>query len=263
MTSAPYTYQPGSGELVLNAYSRLKIRSTALLAEHMFAARQEMNLMLVEWANKGPNLWKVDQLSIPLLPGVSTYEIDSTTIAVLDVWLSPGGAAVLTNDENYPLIPAPLTNPPEVFQPANYPLTQNTSSFSGDRIMLPISRSEYASYPNKFQPGVPSVYWFDRLVSPRLTIWPVPYPNFQGNLNLFRWGQTIAAGTSGGQSLDIPWRFLDAATAGLSHRLSRHYAPEMEQQRKMDAMEAFKTAADQDTEHVPMYVSPMLGTYYR
>lgn len=220
-----YVYAPSSAEVVLNAYSRLQIRGTALLAEHIYTAKNEFNFMLAEWSSAGPNLWSVDALTIPLVPGVTTYPVDPTTIATLDIYVTGTGQA--------------------------------------DRILMPISRSEWASYPNKTMPGFPSVYWFDRLIHPYLTIWPAPYPWLCGQIVIYRWCQNKTADTANGASLDIPYRFLDAAAAGLSYRLSRHFAPQLEQIRGMDSDKAWMRASTQDSEKVPLFISPMTSSYYR
>lgn len=242
------TYAPSAGELVLNAYSRLSIRATALLAEHMFTARQEFNLMLAEWGNKGPNLWVVDLVTIPLVAGQATYPLDTTTIAVLDVYVRDLGN------------PADLGD----FGPDFGPDFATIAALPGsDRILLPISRTEYATYPEKTTPGQPTVYWYDRLITSALTVYPVPAVGFVGTLNVYRWNQVDAAALENGGALAIPYRFLDAATAGLSHRVARHYAPQLEGIRKADAMEAWLAASTQDVEKTDMYITPLFSRYFR
>lgn len=220
-----YQFQPGAGEVVLMALSRLGIRGPAILAEHLYAAREEANYMLSEWGSAGPNLWSVDLLTIPLRSGVTTYPVDPTTIATLDVYVTNTGQA--------------------------------------DRILMPISRSEFASYPDKQQLGFPSVFWFDRLIQPFITIWPAPYPWLAcGQLKIYRWCQNKTANTANGANIDIPYRFLDAAVAGIAYRLSRHFAPQLEQIRGMDSDKAWVRASTQDTEKVQIYFSPQTSHFW-
>ena len=47
-------------------------------------ARRSMNLMLVEWANRGINLWTIEQGSIPLVQGTNTYDLPDDTIDLLE-----------------------------------------------------------------------------------------------------------------------------------------------------------------------------------
>ena len=131
-----------------------------------------------------------------------------------------------------------------------------------DRLIFPISRTEFASLPNKTDEGVPSIFWFDRILSPTITLWLVPNDSTI-TLNYYRCTQNQDANLQSGETPAIPYRFVDAMVAGLAHRLARIYAPSLEQQRKQDAMEALAIAQTQDIESVPMVVSPQLEGYFR
>lgn len=228
-TTGTFAYAPSTGEVVLTAYSRIGIRGPALLAEHMTMARSESNLMQMQWSNKGPNLWAVDLVTVPLLAGISTYTVAPETIMILDAYIT------------------------------TLPATPNPQ----DRLILPISRSVYASYPDKANLAPPTVFWFDRLIAPTITVWPTPDLSTTYTLKYYRYRQIQDAALTSGLNLEIPALWLDAATAGLSHRLSRHFAPSLEAQRKVDAMEAYQIAADQNVENAPMTLVPMLGSYWR
>ena len=135
-TSGTYSFNPSLGEIVLYAYQNIGVRPTSILQEHMESARMAANMMLSRFSNQGVNLWAVELVTVPLVAGQSTYDVDGSTIMILDAY---------------------------------------TTTDSGiDRVIMPISRTEYASYPNKTQQGFPTSYWFDRLVSPKVTLWPVP-----------------------------------------------------------------------------------------
>jgi len=47
-------------------------------------ARRSMNLMTIEWANRGLNMWTIEQGFITLTPGLSTYALPLDTIDLLD-----------------------------------------------------------------------------------------------------------------------------------------------------------------------------------
>lgn len=228
-SSGTYLYAPSAGELVLYAFNLCQVRSTSLSQEHLNSARQAMNLMLSRWSNMGVNLWRVDTETITLSAGVSTYSVPADTIMILDMYArTPTG-------------------------------TTNT-----DRIMMPISRTEYASYPNKTQQGFPTVFWFDRLISPTVTIWPLP--DGSGNpttITYYRVTQVQDANLPGGETIDIPYRWLDAFANGLAYYLSRIWQPQLTAQLKGEADEAYQIAAAQDTENVSVYISPMIGGYFR
>lgn len=228
-TSGTYNYNPSLGELTLYAFNLCGVRNTALAQEHMQSARTAANLMLSSWSNRGVNLWKVDLVTVNLVTGTSTYAVDSNTVMILDAYVTNTG-----NGQNI------------------------------DRIILPVSRTEYASYPNKQQQGFPTVYWLDRLISPTITIWPVPNTsNGPATLSYYRVTQVQDSNFTSGQTIDIPYRWLEAFAQGLAYRLAMVWQPAIVQQLKPLADEAYNIAAQQDTEYVQMYVSPQISSYFR
>jgi hypothetical protein len=228
MSSGTTTFALSNASIALAAYSRIQIRRTAMLAEHMADAYNEFNLMQVKFNNLAPpNLWKVDLVTLPLIAGQTTYAVDASTIQILD--------AYLTYD----------------------------SSPQSDRLIFPISRTEYASYPNKTSQGVPSVFWFDRLISPTITLWLVPDATATYTLKYYRCSQIQDANFPSGETPDVVFnRWLDAMVSELSYRLARIWKPELEQVRKADAQEAWSVAATNDTENVSLALLPQLSGYY-
>ena len=228
-SSGTYSFSPTNGELVLSAYERVRIRAPELRQEHMFSARRELNFMFAGWSNQGPNLWKQVRTQITLQQGVATYPITPQTIMILD-------ASIVLN-----------------FGSAN----------ETRRYITPISRTEYMSYANQQTQGPPTTYWFDRLISPTITFWPVPDGGGPYTLDIYTYTQMFDANLPGGETPDVPYRWFDAIVAGLAHRVSRIYAPELEQMRKVDADDAWKIASAQDTENVGFMLAPSLAQYYR
>jgi hypothetical protein len=131
------------------------------------------------------------------------------------------------------------------------------------RYITPISRTEYLSFANQLVEGPPTTYWFDRLISPTVTFWPVPDDNGPYTFDYFSCTQIQDAALTSGETPDVPLRWFDAIVAGMSHRLARIYAPPLEAQRKADANDAWSIAATQDTENVPVSFAPSIGAYYR
>ena len=231
-TSGTYNFNPSVGEITLYAFNLCGVRSTSLAAEHMQSAKTAINMLLSRWSNMGVNLWKVDLVTTDLVDGQSTYTVEPKTVMILDAYVS-----VENGDGSYT-----------------------------DRLIMPVSRTEYASYPNKEQQGFPTIFWFDRLINPTVTIWPVPdtvgfgSPKF---LKYYRVTQVEDANLQSGETADIPYRWLDALANGLAYYLARIWQPQMVPQLKAEADEAYAIAAAQDTENVAMYISPMIGGYFR
>ena len=227
-TSGTYSFNPSLGEVVLNAYARCGIRRTSLAQEHLADAAFEANLMFSDWSNKGVNLWEVDRVSVPLVQGQTTYTVDAKTVMILDAVITTGSGQ---------------------------------SQF--DRVIMPISRTEYSQTPNKNLQAPPTVFWFDRLINPTITLWPVPDQSSYYTLNYYRVTQIQDAELQDGQTLDIPYRWMDAMCAGLAARVAAIYAPDRLALLEAKAAQAYQTAATQDTENVPLYIMPGLSGYYR
>lgn len=228
-TSGTYAFNPSLGELTLYAYNLIGVRNTAVLQEHMEAARMATNMLLSRWGNEGVNLWAVDLVTTPLVTGQSTYAVDPNTVVILDAYVQ--------NDD---------------------------SGANIDRIILPVSRTEYASYPNKEQQGFPTVFWFDRLLSPTVTLWPVPNTdNGPQSLKYYRVRQIQDANLQNGQQVEIPYLWLEAFAFGLAQRLAMIWSPDKVALMKPMADESYAIAAAQNIETAQQYISPMLSGYFR
>jgi hypothetical protein len=193
----------------------------------MFNARMAMNFLLSEWSNLQPNLWEVDLQTMPLTQGVATYAVPAATVMILDLYLSTG------------------SNPPI------------------DRYLYPVSRTDYASYSNKTVQGVPTVFWYDRLISQNITFYPVPDGNGPYTAKFYSVRQTQDADIANGNNIEIPYRFYDAYCAGLAWKLSEHYAPQMEDKMFSRYQRALTIATTQDVENVDLYIMPGIGGYYQ
>jgi hypothetical protein len=94
---------------------------------NMRTARRSLNLLTIEWANRGINLWTIEQGSIPLVQGQITYALPVDTIDLLD-------SVVRTQ----------------------------TGAEQTDINISRISVSTYATIPNKNAQGRPIQVWIDR-----------------------------------------------------------------------------------------------------
>jgi len=224
-TSGTYAFNPGLGEIVLYAYMNLGIRPTALLQEHMDTARMATNMMLSRWSNQGVNLWAVDLITTPLVEGQTTYAVEPNTVMILD--------AYTTTDQGI------------------------------DRVIMPISRTEYASYPNKEQQGFVTSFWYDRLISPTITLWPVPDGTSSTILKYYRVRQIQDSNLQNNENVEVPYLWLEAFSDGLAYRLARIWNPQMAVALKAQADESYAIASNQNVENVGTYISPMIGGYFR
>ena len=228
-TSGTYTFNPSLGEITLYAYNLIGVRNTAILQEHMEAARMATNMILSRWSNQGVNLWAVDLITTPLVQGQATYNVDANTVVMLDAYMR------IDDGVNDPI----------------------------DRLILPISRTEYASYPNKEQQGFTTAFWFDRLLSPTVTLWPVPDGTSAQYLKYYRVRQIQDANMQNGEQVEIPYLWMEALAFGLAQRLALIWAPEKVAILKPLADEAYQIAADQNVETAQQFISPVISGYWR
>lgn len=226
-TSNSYAFNPSLGSIVLYAYNRCGIRSPALVQEHFEASRMAANMVLADWSNRGVNLWQVELVTIPLVQGVSTYSLDPNTVVILDGYV-----------------------------------TVNNGGYSIDRYILPISRTEYASYPNKEQQAFPTTYWMDRLLAPTVTLWPVPNGQ-QASFSVYVLRQTQDANLTNAQTVEIPYLWMKAFADALSVELAVIWAPDRLTFLSPMADKSYGIAADQNVETSDVFVSPVVSGYWR
>lgn len=227
-TSGTYNFQPSLGELALYVLGVLVgVPNTAITQEHMTAFRMVANLVATRWSSKGVNLWAVDLQTIPLVQGTATYTVPSNTIVMLDTYITTTQGSSTTN-----------------------------------RLILPVSRSEYASYANPTQAGFPTVYWFDRLLAPTVTFWPVPDGN-EVSASYYRVRYLQDSNLTDAAIPEMPLYFLDAFALECAWRLSIRWAKDKVAMLKEMAAEAYTDASAQNVETAQQYISPMLGSYFR
>ncbi len=195
----------------------------------MADARMAFNLLLGSWGNDGPNLWRVDEIVQTLVPGVATYDIDPNTVMILDAFIRTNAG---TESQN-------------------------------DRIIWPISRTEYASMPNKLLQAPPTVFWFDRLLAPTITMWQTPDDSQVYDLHLYRYTVIEDQSLAGGQNIDVPRWWMLALAFGLAELLAMSYAPDRVQGLAMKAAQTLREAREQDTEAVPTYFLPIMNYFPR
>lgn len=231
-TSNTFLFAPPISDVFLEAFERCQIRGTALTRRHMISAKRSINLELATWSNRGINLWKVTgPVTIPLVVGTPTYAVSINSEAILDVYYTTvdgGGTGV-----------------------------------DIDRIMLPISRTQYAMIPNKLQSGTPTVYWYDKLTTPQLTFWEPPATGSPTNVVKYYYLQRVQdAAPVNGQIADVPYRFVDTLCAGLARRLARKFAPQLYDTLKQEAAESWNETIMNDQENAPISIQPTIAGYF-
>ena len=149
-------------------------------------ARRSLNLLFMDWANRGINMFTFEQGTINLVPGTATYNLPTDTVDLLEHVIRTG---------------------------AGNPSTQ------ADLTITRISVSTYATIPNKLQQARPIQIWVERLDTPRVTLWPVPDNSQTYQLVYWRMRRIQDAG-DGVNTMDMPFRFIPCMVAGLAYYLA-------------------------------------------
>jgi hypothetical protein len=188
-------------------------------------ARRSMNLMTIEWQNRGINLWTIDEGTVSLVSGTAQYTLPADTVDLLEQVIRTG-----------------------------------SGSTQQDLTINRISVSTYASIPNKTTTGRPIQFWIERLVdAPKINVWPVPDSN---NYTFKYWRmRRIEDAGRGIETADMPFRFLPCLVAGLAYNIALK-TPELQQRIPiLKAMyeEEFERAASEDRVKTNARFVPRIG----
>jgi len=193
-------------------------------------ARRSMNLMTIEWQNRGINMWTIDEGTINLVDGTSQYNLPADTIDLLEHQIRTGSG------------------------------NQATQS---DLTISRISVSTYASIPNKLSRGRPIQIYIERLRdNPVVNVWPVPDNN---NYVLYYWRmRRIEDAGSGVQTADMNFRFFPVLVAGLAYYIAMKIPELADRIHMLKAAyeEQFELAAGEDREKTSARFVPRVGRIY-
>lgn len=192
-------------------------------------ARRSMNLMTIEWQNRGINMWTIDEGTVNLVQGQAEYDLPADTIDLMEHVIRTGAGNVSTQS---------------------------------DLTITRISVSTYATIPNKLQQARPIQVWVRRLRdAPKIVVWPVPdQGTSQDPYYVFKYWRMrrIEDAGSGIQTADANFRFLPALTAGLAYHIAMK-VPELAQRVPMLKQaydEQFDLAAGEDREKAAVRFVP-------
>jgi len=213
-------------------------------------ARRSLNLLTIEWANRGINLWTIEQGSFVLVPGTATYDLPIDTIDLVDHVIRTGTGSNQT-DININRISV-----------TTYAVIPNKNA-TGRPVQVWINRQSGATYPAGGRPyGTDATTGID---SPNVTVWPTPDSSQTYTFVYWRMRRIQDAGDGGTKTQDIPFRFIPCMVAGLAYYLAMKL-PNIDPQRRMelkaDYEQQFQLAADEDREKAPVRFVPR-SLFYR
>jgi hypothetical protein len=132
-----------------------------------------------------------------------------------------------------------------------------------DRLLLPISRSDWAATANKNMSGFPTSYWYDRQLNPVLYLWPVPNLDVVNGLQYYVQKRTMDSNTVNGEQVQIPFEAYDAYVWCLAERLAFIYSPDRIAAIMPRKQQAYQRYLQSSTENTPINLEVGLKSYYR
>jgi hypothetical protein len=94
-------------------------------------------------------------------------------------------------------------------------------------------------------------------------LWPVPDGTSAQYLKYYRVRQIQDANFISGQTVEIPYLWLEAFADGLAFRLAKIWNPQIAPALKAVADQSYDIAARQNVEQAQQYISPQISGYYR
>jgi len=218
-TSGTASFNLDIDDLVEEAYERLGMRMTS--GNQLKTARRSLNILFLDWANRGLNLWTIEQAVLPVVQGDNELALPLDTINVL--------TAVIRDPSVTPL-----------------------SDISIDRI----SRAEYLNVPDKTTQARPAQFYVERTNVPKVYLYPAADKAY--NLIYYRIRRIQDAGDYT-NTTDVNFRFLPCLVAGLSYYLSLKFAPDRVGALKQIYEEEFARAAAEDRDTASFFIVPDVG----
>ena len=190
-------------------------------------ARRSMNLMTIEWQNRGINMWTIEDGTITLTEGVSRYPLPADTIDLLEHQIRTGSGNQATQ-----------------------------SDLTASRISV----STYAAIPNKLSRGRPIQIYIERLRdAPHVNVWPVPNND---TYVLYYWRmRRIEDAGAGIETSDMNFRFFPVLVAGLAYYIAMKLPEFVDRipMLKQAYEEQFELAAGEDREKTSARFVPRVG----
>ena len=218
-TSGTTDFNLSIDDLIEEAFERCGMRPTA--GYQLTSARRSLNLVFLDWANRGLNLWTIEQATYTLTQGTKEITLPTDTVNVLEAIIR-----------------------------------QNSQGVNSDVYIERISREDYLNVPDKTSEARPAQFYVERTNSPKVYFYPAADQTY--TFVYYRISRIQDAGVYT-NTTDVNFRFLPCLVSGLAFQLSLKYAPERAQALKALYEEDFNRAAMEDRDTASVQFVPDVG----
>jgi hypothetical protein len=221
-TSGTATFNLDINEIIEEAYERAGL-GRAFSGSDYRTARRSLNLLAQDFANRGINLWTIEEATLSLTSGTGTYTLPADTVSILD-----------------------------------HSIREGTGTNQSDLAISRMNLGEFAGITSKNTQGRPVKMYIERLVAaPKVTFWPVPNTDTY-TLVYYRVRRIQDSVNGSNTQYDAPTRFLPAIVSGLAYQLALKN-PEMVERvplLKQVYEEDFNLAATEDRDRSDFRIIP-------
>ena len=218
-TSGTTDFNLSIDDLVEEALERCGMRPTS--GYHLTSARRSLNLLFLDWANRGLNLWTIEKATYTLTQGINEISLPTDTVNVLEAIIR-----------------------------------QNNQGINTDVYIERISREDYLNVPDKTSEARPAQFYVERTNVPKVFFYPAANQTY--TFVYYRIRRIQDAGAYPNTS-DVNFRFLPCLTSGLAYQLSLKFAPDRTPALKAIYEEDFLRAAMEDRDTASVQFVPDVG----
>ena len=217
-TSGTTSFDLTIEEIIAESYERcgLYVRS----GYDLKTSRRSLNLLFAEWANRGLNLWTIEQRTKTLTADTSSYDLDADLVDIL--------SAVITE----------------------------ASDSTVDRQIERISRAEYLHISKKSTSASPTQFYIERSITPKLYVYATP--DAADTFKYYALTRIQDAGSYSGNA-EVPFRFLPCLVAGLAYYIAMKKAPDRIQLLKQVFEDEWLRASSEDSTRSSIKIVPNIG----
>ena len=202
-------------DIINEAYERCGLESRS--GYDLKTARRSMNIMFAEWANRGINLWAVEERSKTLTAKLAEYSLGDDVVDIME-------AAITKSSKDYRI----------------------------ERI----SRAQYLSFTDKTSTGRPTQMYLQRSVVPKVFFYPTPDSTSTYTFKFQALTRIQDAGDDYTNTPEVPFRFLPCLISGLAYYIAMKFSPEKLPVLKQIYDEEWSRAAAEDRDSVSLHLVP-------
>ncbi len=185
MTST-FTFNLDLGDVMEEAFERA---GSELKSGYDYrTARRSLDLMFLEWQNRGVNLWTVKEGTQAITSGTARYALDGKILDIVEAFIRTDAG---------------------------------DTSNQTDQSLTRISVKQFAHLTNKLDSAKPLQYWFERDDSSNaINLWPVPDSQETYTLVFYYIERIADTGSNASTNPEVPSRYMPCMVAGLAYYLS-------------------------------------------